>query len=391
MPVAWLGLALVIVIGVPAWWLARRARTPKHEHPRGNAPASSRQGVRASAPSGSVEQNRPGAPGSGADPTKSVPSAAQATPDALSAVEVFRRLNELAFGVERLGLPALGAYDAVAPEILAMLDSVATDPRFAPRRPLLLPQLLRAMRDDEVTRSDLARIIGRDPALAGSLLKLANGAFYRVSEKPVESIDRAVALLGTDGIRSLVATALVQPVFRLTEQQFPNFPETVWDHTLRAATAAESHAAIIADSDPFAAQLLGLTMGLGAIVVFRVTLERYTSRGERGLSASVPNAAVIASLLDAQTAAVARRIAASWELSDRILTALEDQGPTAERAKPSSLGRSLRFGRLMGALATLQARDRISNETARTTMLGIGATELQFDRVWARLTGRRER
>src|SRR5215472_7004811 len=154
MPVAWLGLALVVVVAVPAWWLARRARAPKHERPRETAPGHSNQGARGSAPR-----------------ARSAPSGAQPT-DALSAVEVFRRLNELAFGVERLGLPALGAYDAIAPEILATLDSVATDPRFAPRRPLLLPQLLRAMRDDEVTRSDLARIIGRDPALAGSLLKL---------------------------------------------------------------------------------------------------------------------------------------------------------------------------------------------------------------------------
>jgi HD-like signal output (HDOD) protein len=389
MPVAWLGLALVVVVAVPAWWLARRARGAKREHARGNAPAPPSQGVRGTTPAASGARDRAGAPRSGAD-RDNLPAAAQPSPDALSAVEVFRRLNELAFGVERLGLPALGAYDAIAPEILATLDSVATDPRFAPRRPLLLPQLLRAMRDDEVTRNDLARIIGRDPALAGSLLKLANGAFYRVSEKPVESIDRAVALLGTDGIRSLVATALVQPVFRLTERQFPSFPETVWDHTLRAATAAESHAAIIADSDPFAAQLLGLTMGLGAIVVFRVALDRYASRAEQGRDPTAPNAAVIASLLDGQTAAVARRIAASWELSDRILTALEDQGPTTERAKPSSLGRSLRFGRLMGALATLQATERLTNETAKASMLGIGATELQFDRVWARLTARRE-
>ena len=371
MPVAWLGLALVVVVAVPAWWLARRARAPKHEHPRETAPAQPNQGARGSAPR-----------------AKSTPSGAQPT-DALSAVEVFRRLNELAFGVERLGLPALGAYDAIAPEILATLASVATDPRFAPRRPLLLPQLLRAMRDDEVTRSDLARIIGRDPALAGSLLKLANGAFYRVSEKPVESIERAVALLGTDGIRSLVATALVQPVFRLTEKQFPSFPETVWDHTMRAATAAESHAAIIADSDPFAAQLLGLTMGLGEIVVFRVALDRYASRAGQGRDAA-PNAAVIASLLDGHTAGVARRIAASWELSDRILTALEDQGPETEMRKPSSLGRSLRFGRLMGALATLQAANRLTSEAAKATMLGIGATETQFDRVWTRLVGRRE-
>lgn len=386
MPAAWLGLALIVVLAVPAWRLARRARGGKEETGRGTGAAARGRSAQSGAPS-SGSLGPTAAAGTGGERTddsvSNVPS-----PDALSPVEVFRRFHELAFGVERLGLPALGDYDAIAPEILATLDAVATNPRYAPRRPMLLPQLLRAMRDDEVTRTELARIIARDPALAGSLLKLANGAFYRVSEKPVESIDRAVALLGTDGIRSLVATALVQPVFRLTERQFPSFPETVWDHTMRAAAAAESHAAIVTDSDPFAAQLLGLTMGLGAIVVFRVALDRYTARAEQGGNLAAPNAAVIASLLEAQTASVASRIAASWEMSDRILAALEDQKPGTDR-KPASLGRSLRFGRLMGALAALQAADRLTDVTAKATMLGIGATELQFERIWARLTGRR--
>jgi len=383
MPVAWIGLALIVVLAVPAWWLARRVRAGKEpvldrgagvrgQSSGGNAPSASRTGTPATGAQRADERNVRGEPG----------------PDALSPVEVFRRFHELAFGVERLGVPALGDYDAIAPEILATLDAVSTDPRYAPRRPMLLPQLLRAMRDDAVTRTELARIISRDPALAGSLLKLANGAFYRVSEKPVESIDRAVALLGTDGIRSLVATALVQPVFRLSEQQFPSFPETVWDHTVRAATAAESHAAIATDSDPFAAQLLGLTMGLGAIVVFRVAMDRYAARAEQGGKAASPNAAVIASLLEAQTAVVASRIATSWELSDRTLAALEDQKPTTEARKPTSLGRSLRFGRLMGALSVLQGADRLTDVTAKATMLGIGAIELQFDPIWVRLAGR---
>ncbi len=386
MPVAWLGLALIVALAVPGWWLARRARASGGERARNRQRASlglpdaGRDGGLAA----STENGSSRSPAMGRDAV--LPS----SPDALSAVEIFRRLHELAFRVERLGLPALDAYDAIAPSVLATLESAAAHPRYAPRRPLLLPQLLRAMRDDEVSRAELARIIAQDPALAGSLLRLANGAFFRVSEKPVESIDRAVALLGTDGIRSLVATALVQPVFRLSERQFPSFPETLWDHTIRAAAAAESHAAIVEDSDPFAAQLLGLTMGLGAIVVFRVALDRYAARAEEQRDMSSPNAAVIASLLDSQTAAVACRIASSWNLSDRILAALEDQKPARDVHDPSSLGRSLQFGRLMGAMAVLRTADRLTDEIAKASMLSIGATEFQFDRIWARLTGSRD-
>jgi HD-like signal output (HDOD) protein len=296
---------------------------------------------------------------------------------------VFDKFHEFAFAASPLGAPAPAAYEALASQARAVLETVATEPRYAPRRPLLLPQLLQAMRDDEVSRRDLAKIIARDPALAGSLLKLANSAFYRVGDKPVESVDRAVVLLGAQGIRSLVATALVQPVFQLSKQQFPHYPEAVWEHTYRAAAASEAHAAVVEDTDPFAAQLLGLVMGLGSIVVFRVALDRYAAR-----PGSKPDAAVIAMLLDEQAAPVARRIAASWELSERIAEALEDQSAAKEMRARTSLGRSLYFGRLIGALAVLRTNERVNDETAKASMLASGATEFQFERIWVRLIGK---
>jgi hypothetical protein len=145
------------------------------------------------------------------------------------------------------------------------------------------------------------------------------------------------------------------------------------------ATAAEAHAAIVEDSDPFAAQLLGLTLGLGAIVVFRVALDQHGARA--------PSAAVVAALLDAHTARVARSIAASWDLSGRVLAALEDQAPGGWN-EPTSLGRSLSFGNLIGALAVLHASAGVSDEAAKATMLAEGASLSQFERIWTRLTGR---
>jgi HD-like signal output (HDOD) protein len=352
---------IVIAVGVGAWLLVRRngrRNAAALAHPR----------------STSAPQPASIASAGAAQPGPSTPESAALARDA-----VFTRLHELAFGVTPLGaVPAeeLAAVDARAG---AVLEAVAAEPRYAPRRPLLLPQLLKAVNDSEVSRRELAGIIARDPALAGGLLKLANSSFYRVSERPVESIDRAVALLGTEGLRSLIATALVQPVFRLSATQFPQFPTVAWEHTFRMATAAEAHAAIVEDSDPFAAQLLGLTLGLGAIVVFRVALDQYGTRA--------PNAAAVGALLGAHTARVARSIAASWDLSGRVLAALEDQAP-GNWNEPTSLGRSLSFGNLIGALAVLHANARLSDEAAKATVLAEGASLSQFERIWTRLTGR---
>jgi HD-like signal output (HDOD) protein len=304
---------------------------------------------------------------------------------ALTVEQVFNQLRMLALGVNELPPLDFAADAPFRQELVesfgSLLEKVATEPQYSPRRPMLLPQLLRAVNDSDVSRREIANIISRDPALAGNLVKLANGALYRTSGQAVESVDRAVALLGTEGIRSLIAAALVQPVFRSERVDFVRFAEVAWEHTLRSAAAAESHAAVVENTDPFAAQLLGLVMGLGELIVFRVALDQYAERRRR------PDPVVIAYLLERHAAQAARHVAASWDLSDRILTALDEQNPQLATA-PTALGRSLRFGRLLGALAVLNANDRVDDEVAQTTLLATGASLNQFARFWSRLTGR---
>ncbi len=256
------------------------------------------------------------------------------------------------------------------------IESSATDPRYAPRRPLLLPQLLRAASDDGSSRKDLADIIARDPALVGSLLKLANGPYYRTSSKPVESIDRAVTILGTQGIRSLAAAALVQPVFRASKDS-GRFAEVTWEHTYRSASAAEVFAFAVEGTDPFAAQLLALVTGLARIVVFRVAMDQYAARGAK------PDPSALVSLLDEHTPAVAHKIATSWELSDRMLDALAEQ--LRGSARPiSGLGRSLRFGVVAGALSVLAAEGAIDDVAARASLVAAGGNGKKFERMWER-------
>jgi len=298
---------------------------------------------------------------------------------ALTSEQVLHKLNELAFA-RALQAPS-SQHAEMYTAVSKALETAATQPRYAPRRPMLLPQLLRAVSDTDTSRRELATMISKDPALVGSLLKLANSQFYRVNAQPVESVDRAVAVIGTEGIRSLIAAALVQPVFRVAAGEFSQFPEVIWQHTFLAANAAETYAAVVVNADPFAAQLLALVNGLGAIVVFRVALDQYTARG--GLK---PDAATIVALLDAHAARVARTIAASWDLSGRILAALEDQVPGMH--EPTPLGRSLKFGRFIAALAVLNTKGIIDDDEAKAVLLANGAAGAHFERIWERLAAK---
>ena len=303
-------------------------------------------------------------------------------PSPLAPSQALTRLRDLALGASTSGEPGPG-HELIAAAAVAATENPSTLRQLAPRRPSLLPQLIRAANDDAAPRRELAAIIRRDPSLVGNLLEMANSSFYRVTDRPVESIDRAVVLLGSEGIRSLIAAAAMQPIFRAASGPFPRFAHTAWEHAWRSANAAVVHAAMVERADPFAAELLSLLWGLADVVLFRAVLERYEAAPSGGTMR--PHVGVIARVLDSHSAQVARRIGAGWELSAGSLASLEPHAGTGEPVAP--LGRSLRFGRIVGALAVLRINGVIDDATARASFPASSLGAEQLERMWIRMTG----
>ncbi|MBS0420386.1 MAG: HDOD domain-containing protein [Proteobacteria bacterium] len=306
-------------------------------------------------------------------------------PRKLEPAEVFGKLYDLALGKARPASSVTAGHQEVMDATAAALQEDATQEKYAPRRPNMLPRVLSASSDDSFSRRDLAALIARDPSLVGNLLKIANSSFYRVTPEPVESVERAVVLLGTDGIRSLVTAALMQPIFRIGGADFPRFPEVAWEHTFRAANASVPYNFLVEKSDPAAAELLSLVMGLAGVVVFRVSVDQYAKHPKLR-----PDAGVMSSLLDAHSASVARRIATSWELSEATITGLDGQSTRVSKYS-TPLGRSLYYGRLVGALAVLRINHIIDEDTARASIPVTTMPEDQLERMWSRLSPQPEK
>jgi HD-like signal output (HDOD) protein len=295
--------------------------------------------------------------------------------------EITKRLRQLELGLQDLGAPLPDDHPVVA-SVLAAISDPATQKRLTPRRPNLLPQLMRAINDEEASRRELSAIIARDPSIVGSLLKMANSAYYRVAAGRVESIERAVVILGTDGLRSLVASSILQPIFQINSAKvFARFPEIVWDHAQRSAHAAIPHAALVERTDAFGAELLCLITGLAEIILFRATIDHCQNNPEQKKQRPTPQ--LIAALLASQAPVFAWRLGAEWELSELMLAALEEQTLTAEPTTP--LGRSLRFGRIAGALAVLHTNSIIDDTTVRLSLPEAGLSPAHMKCMWSRL------
>lgn len=371
---------IVAVIGVAAWVLAHRRASVRTAETGEWVFANPDETASRTPPAAARIAAKIAAAATDAAPAAPVP---EVTP--LTGEETFARLHRLSLGPTAIGEAWPTSHGEVISATADVLQGASTEDRYTPRRPSLLPQLLRAVNDEDVSRRELVTIISKDPSLVGNLLKMANSSFYRVNTQAVESIDRAVVILGNDGIRSLIAAALTQPIFQIRGGDFPQFPEIAWEHTFRTASATVTHTAIVEKSDPFAAQLLGLVAGMAGIVVFRVALDQYEARPKLR-----PHPGVIASLLDTQSVAVAKRISVSWGLSDRIIAALDDQTTAVAADRQTALGRSLSFGRLASALAVLYTRKSIDDVTAQISMPVAGMPAAELGRLWTRLSSEEE-
>ncbi|MCC5049062.1 HDOD domain-containing protein [Xanthomonas campestris] len=374
-------IVLLAVVGVLAIVLGVVAASR-----RGDPPAVS------TADPAPVSESAPAAPAAGAtaapDGAATAMPASTAEPRAVMAEPppmrpLLRRMYAAVMDTPSLA-DADTAIDPAQATVLASavsaLDHVDMRPQLLPRRPHLLPQLMRAVNDPDASGRGIAAIIAQDPALAANLLRIANSALYRPQGGPLESLERAVVHIGTEGVRQIVAAAVMQPVLSLEGGLYARLPAAVWDYALRTATAA---AAYVRErgGDTLSAQLAGLLQGLGAVVILRVLRDAYAEQP------SVPySLEVAAHLVDRHTAAVAKTIATAWELPAQLGTALDEQRPEHDSTLlATSLGRALRYGRLAAALAML-ARHGAETETHALSVLAtLEPDEAANAALWQRL------
>ncbi len=133
--------------------------------------------------------------------------------------------------------------------------------------PLLPQSLVNVMRlsPDDADYFDRFEDLAReDPALAVKIVSFANSA-ASAPMSPVLSIQAALARMGIQPIRSLVASLAVQRVFMPSEESQVN----LWKHSISVAVASQRVATMLSDLDvdPGFAYLAGLLHDIGRFVM----------------------------------------------------------------------------------------------------------------------------
>lgn len=241
-----------------------------------------------------------------------------------------------------------------------------------PRQPLTLPMLMRALSDESTDRSELTKIILADPALTDQLLQMANSPFFRHGDHPaIESVDKAVFVLGIDGIRNVISAAVMRPMLSARHSSEALFAQRVWRWGLSCARSAELIARM-QGVDSSAYFLAGLIPSLAYI-----TLRREVQRVYRlYLPGQGLDPAAIKDALIHYDWPTSQLLANDWDLPPRYHAHLL----AAERPAPGQQHTPLNDGMLLGTREILRhahQRNMAEDDLRNALML----SDEQFNRV----------
>ena len=205
-------------------------------------------------------------------------------------------------------------------ELARLVASPQSGADLVPRVPAVIPQLLRSLRDDSVSGSELARQLSQDVVLVAEAIREANSSTYRPS-KPVKTVEAAIMLLGQNGMRMLIARVAFRPIIKNQSGRFAAaLAPQVWRQSELCALAASMLAQTgTVRANPFEAYLAGLLHYVGLIVAFRLADQIHSG-------AALPRSDEFCAALLPQARLLSARIAALWEFPVTVSMAIEQAG-----------------------------------------------------------------
>ena len=132
-----------------------------------------------------------------------------------------------------------------------------------------LPPVLAALSDPERSVTDIVITMNQHPDLSARVLRVANSAYYGQT-RAIETVDRAIMLLGLDAVRGIAAAACFNQAFVGGKDTALLDTNAFLRHSVAVAVAAEALARLRHRNLAPVAFVAGLLHDLGMLVALRL-------------------------------------------------------------------------------------------------------------------------
>jgi HD-like signal output (HDOD) protein len=184
------------------------------------------------------------------------------------------------------------------------------------------PRLMAILCTPQVSEREIVALIRKEPAIYARVLRVANSPYYGQT-RAISSLERALPVLGLDGVRGIAAAACLSQTMNSRRLGSPLDMKALLEHSLATAAAAESLARIRHVSLAPEAFIAGLLHNLGVAV--QVQLD--TPGVEAIIRARQADDTREIRALESQCAAVGHEeciavVLQAWQLPDALVAAV---------------------------------------------------------------------
>ena len=203
------------------------------------------------------------------------------------------------------------------------LHRIISEIESLPPVPRIYAELCQVTEDPQTTSTEeVAKVISRDPAVAAKIMQIANSAFFG-QRRQVETVSRAVVVLGLEMVKNLVLATSVFQTFETNDVQALD-QEQFWKHCLACGmSAALLERKVSGDRKRSEiAMLAGTIHDLGKLVFAQYMPERYAEVVGISRMRQLMLTEVEEDMLGTTHAAVGGYLAEWWNLPVHISEAL---------------------------------------------------------------------
>ena len=202
--------------------------------------------------------------------------------------------------------------------MLQLLNEIRAAVTF-PSPPAIALQIIEMAADPDLDAARLSRVIGKDPALAAKVLRVANSPLYSKRRKS-ENLRQALVVLGLNGTVTLVLSFSLLGTYREIEGSGIDYV-SYWRRAILNAAAARVFGNVGSKADVDTIFLSALLQELAVLAIDRVRPNFYAQLGVGATHGDI--IAYEHARLGTDHAALGAALLAHWKLPEAVCKAIE--------------------------------------------------------------------
>ncbi len=201
--------------------------------------------------------------------------------------------------------------------------------------PHIVARLARLINDENSTLRDFEEIISLDPALVGRLLTLVNSSYYGLVHK-VDSVSRAIALLGMKNLHNIAVTDALKGMFSTGDVHGEFSRDRLWIHCAATGICSKMIAERIFSINGDDAYLAGILHDIGLIVEWQGAEKKFL-QAYNELQNNEPTIIDLErEYLGTDHCEIGYLLAKEWQIPEPLCEAIRDHHSIIEDIKPES-------------------------------------------------------